>query len=251
MDMWGRMPGELAIIAALPREVQGLVGRKPWRRTQAVRALYGAYERSGCIVICAGIGANAARAAAEQALTLKPRAIISAGLAGALTPELNVGTVVLPRIIVGSGDPVPIELSVKAALPGIRAGGVLVSASGVAGPEGKRLLAAQYGAQLVDMEAVPVAEMAACHAIPFLAVKCISDEFDFPMPDMEPFITPEGRFLTGKFSAYGMLHPSLWSVISRLASNTKRASQELCRVLRFLVESDAIRESRPLEQSQG
>ncbi len=245
------MAGKLAIIAAMAGEVGGLVGRKPWRRSHAVRTPYGAYEALGAIVICAGIGGSAARSAAQQVLALQPRAIISAGLAGALTPELKVGTVVLPHMVVGSGNPVPIELAVRADLPRIRTGGVLVSAASVAGPEGKRLLRAQYGAQMVDMEAAPVAEMAARDRIPFMAVKCISDEFDFPMPDMEPFITPEGRFLTGKFVAYAAVRPRLWSVLSRLASNSKRASQELCRVLRFLVESDAVREPRQLEQSQG
>ncbi|MFB3918083.1 MAG: phosphorylase [Terriglobales bacterium] len=229
------MPDKIAIIAAMKREVRPLVRGRRWRKSTVVDTPYGCFESPSAVVVCAGIGSEAAYAAAEKVLAaLRPRLVVSAGLAGALVPGLKVGQIFVPVSIVGSTNEARINLSHG------RGDGVLVSGSGIAGPHAKRLLARQYGAQVVDMEAAHVAEVAQRHGIPFVAVKAICDEWDFPMPDMEAFVSPEGRFQTVKFVLHTMVHPSQWKPVSRLAGNYSRAVQQLCRALRNLLEHGSL-----------
>ena len=89
------------------------------------------------------------------------------------------------------------------------------------------------------MEAFSVAQAAQAHGYPFVAVKAISDEVDFAMPDMRQFIDRQGRFRTAKFVTHAALRPGMWRGIARLNKNSGRAAKSLCKVLNELIESDA------------
>lgn len=220
---------KVLVIAALEREVAPLV--RGWRvLDEGISAPYRSYATEGAVVVCAGIGPRPAGCAADSALSLyRPQIVVSAGLAGALTPDLKVGDPFIPHTVVNSATGTRIHTAQGS-------NGVLVSASGVAGPEAKRLLGRQFGALAVDMEGAAVAEVAEKHGIPFMAVKTISDAYDFPVPDMEPFVDPRGRFLTAKFMYHVARHPALWSTVRKLAVNTAEASRKLCLQLRNLID---------------
>jgi adenosylhomocysteine nucleosidase len=223
------MSAKVVIIAAIEREIAPLV--KGWRVVdEGVVAAYRSFQSGGTVVVCAGIGSRPARLTAESALSCyQPDLVISAGLAGATTPELKIGQEFIPSTIVNSAN--------GARLTAVTGSGVLVSASGVAGPEAKRLLTRQFAAMAVDMEAAAVAEVAEKKGVPFMAVKAISDEYDFAVPDMEPFVDLRGRFLTGKFVRYAAIHPGKWGVVRSLRANSLVASRKLCSVLRNLIET--------------
>ena len=121
---------------------------------------------------------------------------------------------------------------------------MLVTASGMAGQEAKRLLARQHSAQLVDMEAAAVGEVAKRHGVAFTAVKAISDEADFDLPEMEPFVDTQGRFLTGRFVMHAAFRPKMWATVRTLAGNTARASVELCTALKNLIDEGKQRSGR-------
>ena len=229
------MSVRIVVIAALEREVAPLV--RGWRViNEGLAAVYRTFENDGVVVVCAGIGSRAARLTADSALSCyRPDIVFSAGLAGALTPDLKVGDQFIPATIVNSATGSRIATG--------HGTGVLVSASGVAGPEAKRLLARQYGAVAVDMEAAAVAEVAEKKGILFMAVKAISDEYDFALPEMEQFIHPDGRFLTRKFAAYTLMHPGTWSTVRKLAANSSQASGKLSSVLRNLIDAGKWQQS--------
>jgi len=222
------MSYRVAIIAALEREVAPLV--KGWRvLDDGVPAVYRKYAKGDTVVVCAGMGIRAARHSAEGVLyRYKPELLVSAGLAGALIRELQIGQAIVPSTIISAATG-------KRYVTG-HGRGVLVTASGIVGLEAKRLLARQYSAELVDMEAAAVAEVAEDHGIAFTAVKAISDEAEFDLPDMDPFVDPRGRFLTGKFASHVALRPRLWGVVRKLAAHSARASMELCTSLQNLIE---------------
>ena len=72
----------------------------------------------------------------------------------------------------------------------------------------------KYGADVVDMEAAAVAQVARERGLEFAAVKSISDEADFEMPPMNRFID-DGKFDTRRFLVYVALHPRWWRTLGQ------------------------------------
>jgi adenosylhomocysteine nucleosidase len=236
---------KVAIIVALEREIAPLINHQPWHAVKLIPSPYRNYESNYGFIVCSGIGGVAARKAAEEVLgRVGPSLLISAGIAGSLTPGWKVGDVIAPAAVVPLGGTPKKTVSLPE-IPGLQRGGTLVSASTIAGPEEKTNLATQYQADVIDMEAGFVAEVAAAHDVPFAAVKAISDEHDFPLPDLGRFVASDGRFRTNRFVVYSMLHPMTWPAVCRLARNTTKASRELSRVLRVLLTTGALGAALP------
>jgi adenosylhomocysteine nucleosidase len=218
---------KVAIIAALEREINGLI--KGWRRVEreyAGRRLV-FFESAEMVVVCGGIGLEAARRASEAVIALyRPTLLQSVGFAGALNPGLHVGDILEPSIVVDARDGSSIEID-----GGDRAT-TLVSFMAVAGIEQKRNLAQAYAAQAVDMEAAAVAAAARAHGIRFCVTKVISDELEFEMPETARFIDAKGRFRTASFAAFVALRPWLWKRLAQLADNSRKAAELLGEQLR-------------------
>jgi len=224
----------IAIVVALEREVRPLI--KEWRVSEKESGgrRFRFFEKHEFVLVYGGIGAEAARRAAEAVIAIyAPALICSAGFAGALDPNLKVGDMVQPRRVVNAGDGSQVDLG--------RGEGVLVSFGSVATPEQKARLRDSFGATAVDMEAAAVARAAEARGVRFAVVKVISDEFDFAFPSMERFVDSNGRFLEGRFAWFAALRPWLWPQVWRLARNGSRASRALCDWLRKMnAESTAI-----------
>lgn len=219
----------VAIVVALEREVRPLI--KEWRACEKESGgrRFRFFEKDEFVLVCGGIGAEAARRAAEAVIAIyAPQVIYSAGFAGALDPGLKVGDIVQPRRVVNAGDGSSIDL----AGVNLRGEGVLVSFGAVATPEQKARLRDSFGAQAVDMEAAAVGRAAEARGVRFAVVKVISDEFDFSLPSMERFVDGNGKFLERKFAWFAALRPWLWPQVARLARNSNRASRVLCDWLR-------------------
>ena len=208
------------MVAALEREVHPLV--KSWRVSE--REFDGRhfrfFENGEVVLVCGGIGAQAARRAAEAVIALyAPKVVYSVGFAGALDPALKVAEIIQPLRVVDAGDGSSVLLA--------RGAGVLVSFGAVASPEQKAKLRDSFSAQAVDMEAAAVARAAEVRGVGFAVVKVISDEFDFSFPSMERFVDANGLFLEGRFAWFAALRPWLWPQVARMARNSRRASQAL------------------------
>jgi adenosylhomocysteine nucleosidase len=228
----------VAIVAALEREVRPLVMN--WRVSEKE---YGGrrfrfYENGDSTVVCAGIGSEAARRAAEAVMALYgPEVIYSAGFAGALDVALKVGDLIRPQRVVNAADGSSISLNAGE--------GVLVSFGSVASPEQKAKLRDAYAAQAVDMEASAVARAAEARGIQFGVLKVISDESEFDFPAMERFVDPTGKFLELKFALYAAVRPWMWPQVFRLGRNTRRASRGLCCEMETIVAGIPNRDPRP------
>jgi nucleoside phosphorylase len=218
----------VAIVAALEREVRALI--RGWRVSEKE---YGGrnfrfFENADVVIVCGGIGAAAARRAAEAVLALyAPSVIYSVGFAGALAPGFSVGLVVQPQRVVNAADGSSVTLE--------RGDGTLVSFGSVATPAQKVKLKESFAAQSVDMEAAAVAQAAEARGVNFAVVKVISDEFDFDFPSMEQFVDSEGRFLEARFAVFAAIRPWLWPKVARLAGNSNRASRALCGFLQNML----------------
>jgi adenosylhomocysteine nucleosidase len=216
---------KLAIVAALEREVSSFV--KPWlvREREFNGREFRFFENDQAVLVCGGIGAEAAKRATEAVIALyQPESILSAGYAGALDRNLEVGGVVRPsRVIDANGETVA-EIS---GMPSA----ILVSHSRIADTSQKAKLANSYGAVAVDMEAASVARVAHAASIAFGVVKVISDEYDAKLPEMDRFVTTNGEFRAVAFALHLAVRPWLWATVTQLAKNTASASTVLAQEL--------------------
>lgn len=220
----------VAIVAALEREVRPLI--KSWRVSEKeyegrkVRF----FENGDAVLVCGGIGAEAARRAAEAAIsTFEPTLVYSVGFAGALDSSLKVGDIVRPERVVNARDGSSVRVN--------GGDGVLVTFPSVASPKQKTKLRESYGAQAVDMEAASVARAAELREVYFGVIKAISDEVEFEFPSTEQFIDSSGSFSEGRFALFAVMRPWLWGRVIDLARNSGRASRALCSALEVLLAS--------------
>lgn len=225
---------KIAIIAALEHELRPLI--KHWPRTKAQHdgRDFIFYEGTYAVAICSGIGPEPGRRASEAIIArYSPTLLISAGIAGGLTPDLRVGETIFPATIIDARDSSRHETAIQNAPIGSTplAKTIVVSYPEIAGAVQKQKLGKAYAAHAVDMEGASIARAAEAHRIPFIAIKTISDEVDFELPDMMPFFH-DGEFQTARFVFHISIRPWLWLRVFRLARNSKIASESLCAWLR-------------------
>lgn len=212
---------KIAIVAALEREVRPLI--RQWKAVEREfdGRKYKFFENDRAVLVCGGIGPEAARRATEAIINLyAPVLVQSVGFAGALDSTLKVGTVLAPVCVIDAKDGSRVEAAVGH--------WVLVSVDQPVSVEKKAKLADAYWAHAVDMEAAAVARGAQAHDITFVGLKAISDEADFEMPPLGQFVTGDGQFRTWAFAGFVALRPWLWLRVLRLAKNSDKAAAALC-----------------------
>jgi len=215
----------IAFVAALEREVRPFLNH--WRVVE--REHSGQYlrffEHENAVVVCGGMGPEAARRAAEAVIVLHaPSILYSVGYAGALDPQLKVANVLRPARVVDATDGSSVTIA--------GGEGVLVSSAAVAGPSQKARLREAFAAQAVDLEAASVARAAQARGVEFSVVKAVSDEFDFELPATDGFVDSRGHFRERSFAFFVTVRPWLWPRVIRLARNSRRATLALCDELR-------------------
>jgi adenosylhomocysteine nucleosidase len=220
----------VAIIAAMPGELKGLVREWPHssRGTTHFWALRS--EEEEWIAACAGAGLDAATRAFAGIEDGGPiDLVLSVGWAGALTGACEAGQA---YNVAGVFDARTGERFNCDAGAGKH---WLVTSSKVADEGEKRRLAAAYNADLVDMEAAAVARLAAMRGIPFYCIKGVSDPLEAKLPDFNRFIDGAGQFQTPKFVLFALLRPWLWPALIRMGENSKKASQSIAERLHELL----------------
>jgi len=215
---------QIAIIAALTREVAALVrghAADPTLRARGVH-LYRISDRA--VVVAAGIGAERAALAVEAALAAAPvTMLVSAGLAGSCSAGLAAGAVVETRQVVDVRTGERFAADVPDA-DAARDGGItLATAEAIAGVQEKARLAAAYGAAAVDMEAATVGRLARAHGLRFRAIKGISDGSEFELAALGRFTGRHGSFRTGAFALHTALRPWQWGQAIELGRGSAQA----------------------------
>jgi adenosylhomocysteine nucleosidase len=213
----------IAILAALPREVAPLV--RDWAAPVVSRAEgTSIWESERAIVVCAGMGRKRITRALELAESRGPlHSVISVGYAGALRKWMQIDRVYWPAIVIddATGERFPCE----------DGEGILVTADHAVGRDEKPRLAARWHADLVDMEAATVARLAKLRALPFRALRAISDQVDDELPDLSRFTDERGGFQSATFAMYVALHPWLIPMTVRLGKQSAQASQAIAQAL--------------------
>lgn len=159
-------------------------------------------RRAGRDMVVVIGGGQSARLATEldAVAGMFPGTIVSAGIAGALDPDLKPGDVVI------DGDPALLE-RLSAMLPDARVGGVAGGDAPAATAAAKRALAMERGAIAVDMESHVARAVAKRRGLPFVAVRAIADTAEETLPPAA---------LVGMAADGGMaLGAVLWSLAKR------------------------------------
>ena len=215
----------VAVIVAMPVEVAPLLnGVKP-EQVNGVDL----FDLPNAEIAVGGIGEACARRAAEVAIEhAQPRLLLSAGIVGAISPKLKVGDVGRIREVV--------DVATGARYPAAGGGEwVLATSQDVSDTCEKEQFLARFGADVVDMEAAAVAQVAKERGLEFAAVKSISDDATFDMPPLNRFIQ-NGKFDTRHFLVYIALHPRWWGTLGKIKKNSEIATGNLCSTLRHLIE---------------
>ena len=198
------------------------------RRTQIAGA--------GVDFVISGMGPGRATRAMEAVTSTEYSAVVAAGLAGSLRPELEVSDIVIPNAVCGTSEH-SAQLICDAALcaEGVSAGGkfieTLVSSESIATTvEEKHRLG--KGADAVDMESFSVLASAQRLKIPAVAIRAISDRHDQALPlDLSTTVDERGQVSIGRVLKLAAGKPGQIASLMKLGRDSKAAAEALSHFL--------------------
>jgi adenosylhomocysteine nucleosidase len=213
----------ILVFTALAAETDACLG---WSGSNRQRAgsTYPVFHAEGIAVCQTGMGRRANDAADTIIDRVAPSAVVSAGTAGGLHPDLPLGAVVLcehlhhAEMRDGRIEPVPTrsdEALIAVALEAGRATGLHVRrGSSVTvdepawGPEEKSALHGWMKHDVTEMESYWIGKAAEAAGVPYLAVRVVSDTADHRLPEY-PGLNPDGSMDVAVFQAHCRAHPEL------------------------------------------
>jgi hypothetical protein len=168
---------------------------------------------------------------------LEPPLVISAGVCGALSPDLRAGDLVLPESVIGPAaerlnvTPTPYGRATGLA-SGARRGTLTTSRDVVATPEAKAALYSQTGAVAVDMESALILAHAARAGCPTLVVRAVSDVASESLPpELIGLVTEDGKLRTSRALALAVTRPRVLPRAMALRRATQRGLVAVARLL--------------------
>ena len=212
------------VVTAVEIETRGLARHLGLER---VAASAWPHFRGGALeLLCAGpraahLDARAARSA--------PSLVISAGVCGALAPDLAEGDLIVPEAVVGTGA----VRHATASLPGLRRAGALLTVDTVVSTaELKARLWMETGALACDMESLPIVEWARARGVPAAVVRGVSDTSSRGVsPDLAAVVEPDGRVRTARAVRVVLSRPGAIAEAMTLRSGTQAALKSVAAAL--------------------
>jgi hopanoid-associated phosphorylase len=191
-----------------------------------------------CDVVVAGSDNSTLASKIDVAIARGARGILSFGICGALSPELEIGSVVVGAEIVCREERRQADEVWTGALTGAcdAATGVVAGSDSVLLTEtAKAALHLDTGAIAADMESHIVARVAAERGVPFAVLRAVSDDAHHALPPAAAFaLNTEGRADYSAVMLSLLDDPSQISALIRTARNTSTAMKALLRCLELL-----------------
>lgn len=197
--------------------------------------------RPGIIAIPGGGEAALLEAKLEAAIAGgSVRAILSCGIAGALDPRLKAGDLVLDAPDTrypGEGRGSGFGDALTKFLPHAHQGQIIGQDHIAATPAEKSALHAATGARAVDMESHIAARVAARHALPFAAIRTISDTAQEGLPPAALIgMNPDGSMALGRVLWSLARNPAQLPALVRTGRNAEKAFDSLAAAARAIAE---------------
>jgi adenosylhomocysteine nucleosidase len=223
----------VGVVAALASEARALGPSMPRGGDPPLSEL--AVLGAGSLLALSGIGRAAAAAAAQALVDAGVSALMTFGMAGGLDPALKPGSVVIPRELISTDGARYAACrawreQVAAAVSALRAvseGNLLTSTHAIQTPADKAAAFRTTGAAAVDMESVAVAEIAAKHNLPFIAVRVIVDTAADMLPRAVVAASRAGKVQFARLIGGLILAPREIVSLIRLAQRYRIAMRSL------------------------
>lgn len=229
----------ILVLAAVELEARGLARELELLRLSGFP--FPVYDRAGLRVAPAGLRAALLPDRWAALVTgLGSPLVISAGSCGALSPELEVGDLILPESVLGpGGERLNVTPSVHAAAVGLArdacTGLLLTSSELVATPEAKAERWHATGASAVDMESATILAWASRQGCPALVVRAVSDTARQHLPaELVGLVTREGRLRAGRAFALALTRPHTIPRALALHRGARAALKRIARLLAIL-----------------
>jgi adenosylhomocysteine nucleosidase len=199
--------------------------------------------RDGTLRALSGMGGAAAALAAGRLIEAGASALMSFGLAGGLDPRLSAGSVVFPSEVVSrDGARFPTSVSwcerlmaaVLTQRP-VTGAKLLTSAQAIDAVADKAAAFRDTGAVAVDMESLAVAQVAAAHRLPFMAVRVIVDTAADVLPHVVVAASHGGQVRIWRLIGGLALAPVELAPLIRLAGRYRTARRSLTAVGRVVL----------------
>ena len=184
--------------------------------------------RGGALeLICAG--PRAAQLESRAARIAPGSLVVSAGVCGALSPDLAEGDLIVPEVVIGP----PSRRLAAAALPGLRQAGTLVTVDAiVTTAELKARLWVETGALACDMESALILEWAAARGLAVAVVRGVSDTASRGVSaDLAAVVEPDGRVRTTRAVRVVLSRPRAIAEAMTLRTGTNAALKAVAAAL--------------------
>jgi adenosylhomocysteine nucleosidase len=231
----------IAITFALPVESAGLVRLLRERERGLcgeIKVLRGQIDNRRVEILHTGVGEKACRQRMEMFLQDRQfDLLISAGFAGALNDQLQVGDILLAQnFSTANIDQVRSLLSNHP----VQSGDLVTTSRVIDSREERYQIAKSTGAAAADMETDFIARACAERALPMLSLRAISDTPARPLP-VPPgilFDIDQQKTRLGKLSLYLLKHPRLLPNTISFAGQVRAARRALTDALDLLLRSN-------------
>lgn len=188
--------------------------------------------------VVAVTGGGDAQALAEKLDSLHGdiKGVMSVGIAGALSPLLKVGDVVIAEQIMAEAERWRCHegwrVALAARLPDAHCGPVVGSDAILVDSAAKTALHNQSGALAADMESHVAARFASARGLPLAALRVISDDVRHRLPPAALVaMKPDGGIAAGRVLGSLLRHPLQVPSLIRTARTANKAFAELLRCL--------------------
>jgi adenosylhomocysteine nucleosidase len=223
----------VGVVTALASEARALGPSMPRGGDPPLSEL--AVLGEGSLLALSGIGRAAATAAAQALVEAGVSALMTFGMAGGLDPALQAGSVVIPGEVFFTDGARFVACrawreQVAAAVGALRAvseGNLLTSTHAIETPADKAAAFRSTGAVAVDMESAAVAEIAAKHNLPFIAVRVIVDTAADMLPRAVVAASLAGRVQFARLIGGLILAPREIASLIRLGQRYRIAMRSL------------------------
>ncbi len=183
------------------------------------------------------VGPRARLLEARAARLTPPELVVSAGVCGALSPELRPGDLVVPDVVLGPAGERFATVEV-AGLP--RAGALAGVTDVVETPAAKARLWVETRALACDMESAVILAWARARGIPAAVIRGVSDPADRGVPaDLAAVVEPDGRVRTARAVRAVLARPRAIADAMTLRSGTGAGLQAVARALGLVARARA------------